>query len=470
MPKPPRTYIPTPVVEPAVRARYQVVLEVLAGTCSVSAGARQLGLSRYHFQTLLHRGLEGLLRELAPKPPGRPKRSAGEQTLQQEAERLRRENAKLQARVQTTDRLLEVASGFLHGRIQGTGRAARRKKTTPPRRGGHEAGEDPDGGGRRACLEGVQALRRLGVTAALAAQIMGVSAATVARWTAATRRRTVTPAARRAPVIATAVTTEVSGLVRRLHGLIGAEALRRSVPGLSRRQAAALKRATLVAMERERVAAAERITVTVPGVVRGFDAMHVRQRYLLVASDGCVPYRTSLMVSDTYDSRAVARAIERDLLAHGAPLVYRLDRAKAHQTPRVRAVLEAAGVLALHGPPRYPGYYGQLERQNREHRAWLTLSDEGDELDELCGDMLKALNGYWRRASLGWQTPAEHWNRRPMLAEDRAALRDEVQAQAARLREHLDVRGAPADLPERLAIEQALTHRGYLRRERGGWC
>ncbi len=46
--------------------------------------------------------------------------------------------------------------------------------------------------------------------------------------------------------------------------------------------------------------------------------------------------------------------------------------------------------------------------------------------------------------------------------DDRAAFYDEVQLRAARLRRQLAGRGRPADLPERLAIEQALTTRGYL--------
>ena len=48
-------------------------------------------------------------------------------------------------------------------------------------------------------------------------------------------------------------------------------------------------------------------------------------------------------------------------------LVVRMDRAKAHRAPRVTALLDAHKVLVLHGPPRYPRFYGQLERQNREH-------------------------------------------------------------------------------------------------------
>ena len=33
----------------------------------------------------------------------------------------------------------------------------------------------------------------------------------------------------------------------------------------------------------------------------------------------------------------------------------------------------------LHGPARYPQYYGQHERQNREHQAWLAHSERVDD-------------------------------------------------------------------------------------------
>ena len=59
---------------------------------------------------------------------------------------------------------------------------------------------------------------------------------------------------------------------------------------------------------------------------------------------------------------------------------------------------------------------------------------------------------------------------RATLPVDRRALRQEVTDRAARIRQQLDVRGAPADLAERFAIEAALTQRGFLRREAGGWC
>lgn len=41
---------------------------------------------------------------------------------------------------------------------------------------------------------------------------------------------------------------------------------------------------------------------------------------------------------------------------------------------------------------------------------------------------------------------------------------------AARIARTLEGRGQPADMAERLAIEQTLTRMGYLRPEIGGWC
>jgi hypothetical protein len=264
--------------------------------------------------------------------------------------------------------------------------------------------------------------------------------------------------------------------VRRLHGLIGADALSHSVEGLSRRAAASIKQQTLTALERERKAALRRITIRVPGVLRGLDAMHLATRdgplFALIGADGAVPYRTSLTSGAHYDATLVARALRTDFERHGAPLILRLDRASAHATPLVRTVLDAYEVLTLHGPPRYPEFYGQLERQNREHRAWLNaLGTPSRALIEPCLDeMLVGVNDLWRRRLLQWQTATERWNARPRLTINRRAFREEVHDRATRIARTLSHHGQPADLAERLAIERTLEHRGYLRQELGGWC
>jgi transposase InsO family protein len=306
----------------------------------------------------------------------------------------------------------------------------------------------------------------------LIAATAGVSVATVRRWNARPHARISIP--RRAPEPPAGATAHVEQLVRDLRGLVGAEALSHAVPGVSRRQAARIKHATLTAMECERQASVARLTVTEPGVMRGFDAMHVPTteggRYVLCAGDASVPYRTCLDVVERYDEGAVLDAITHDLEAHGAPLVWRMDRASVHRTPGVRELLAANNVLILHGPPHYPGFYGQLERQNREHRAWLQQRGplDPDALEEECAAMLAALNDRWPRRTLRWQTAGQAWRARMEVRDDRRALKDEVHERTARIER--DMPKPDSDLASRLAIEQVLTKRGYLQRELGGWC
>lgn len=472
-----KSYTPAPQVPQEQMQRLALTLEVLAGKTTVSQAARTLGMSRNHFQTLLHRGLTALIEEISPKPGGRPAKSEELSALEAELERLRRENAELSERVGTTDRLLEVASGLLHGRIRPTGRAGRQKKTKGAP--SEKKPDEPDAAHRR-MLEGAQQMRRLGLRAALAARVAGVHEATLRRWQARERRGE--PLARRAQLRAQACSLSAqaaqraSELVRNLHGLVGAESLRRSVQGLSRRQAARVKAQTLTSMERERKAALTRITVTTPDVMRGLDGMYLHGAegtlHAMFTADAAVPYRTQVKTATRYDAQLVVRALSSDIKLNGAPLVYRLDRASAHDAPAVREVLDAHQVLVLHGPPRCPRFYGQHERQNREHRAW---ADEFallpfEEIEPRLEQILEAVNKLWRRRTLDWRTAYEAWSARPRLDIDRRALREEVSERAARIARQLQHRGKPADLAERLAIEQALESRGYLRQEIGGWC
>jgi transposase len=473
--KPKPTYTPLPEVPEQLRERYQVMLEVLNGTETVSSGARRLGLSRNHFQSLLHRGLEGLLEGLSPKPSGRPAKPARQAELESEVERLRRENQTLQSRVETVDRLLGVASEMVRGRIQPTPKSRRTRAS--PDEGGSNESEEPDGWARHR-LQGVEAMRALGLPTPLAAAVAGVSESTVRRWRR--RRRLGTELVRqRGPEVARRcpeLLRRVEAWVRELRGLVGAECLQHLVPGVSRRAAAGVKQRTLTAMERERIQAAERIVITQPGVVRGFDAVQVRTldglAYVLPSADAAVPYRTSVAVGRKYDGPAVASALEEDIRQHGAPLVWRVDRAAVHECPRVREVLEAHGILVLHGPPHLPRYYGQLERMNREHRAWLDAAGplDPERLREEVERMAEALNAALPRRSLGWRTAQELWQRRPSLAVDRSAFRDEVRERAHRLALTQPKLQAYDGLVERFAIEMALTDRGWLKRQRGGWC
>lgn len=323
-------------------------------------------------------------------------------------------------------------------------------------------------------LEVLRTVLAVGVPMMWAALGAGLHRSTALRWLDRLGRGQVL-AHRRGPCAApltAAVSLAASALVRELHGLIGADSLRHSVPGLTRRAAARIKRETCQAVERERRAQTRRVAVVAPGILRGFDAMELcspgePRRHALIAADGCVPYRTSWTIAPVYDARAVADLLEKDFGLHGAPLVLRFDRAKAHVADVVDELLQAKGVLPLHGPPHHARYYGQLERQNREHRAW--LGDHAVEPEDL-EDMMVQLNEHWRRATLGWWTAGEVWRGRPALHVDRSDLANDVGERAVRITRKLGSSASARDLAWRLSVKQTLVNRGLLRVETGGWC
>jgi transposase-like protein len=464
-------YEKAPTVPRELQPLYEAVMAVQAGKLSVSEAARQLGLSRNRFQTRMHRALRGLVVELQDKPQGRPAKPAREAQLEEQLRQLQKENTRLQSRVDMVDRMLGVASDLMRGKVKLTGRQT---GANPSPESGSDDKDEPDGVAR-AQLEGAKLLRALGLSAALVAAAVGCSASTLrrrARREDGGQRLLCTRGPASGSSTSPALIAAAEATVREMKGLIGAEALAHKVPGLSRRKAAEVKAGTLTAMENERKSAAARITVTVPGVIRGFDAMHVGDNYLLIAADAKVPYRTLIYAVSSYDSASVAAALERDIELNGAPLVYRMDRASCHQTDEVRAVLDRNGVLVLHGPPRHPQYYGQLERQNREHRAWLNQCGELTlpALISEASQMQAAWNCTLPRRSLAWSTSSEVWSQRPTLVVDRRALREEVDHRAARILRQLEVRGGHADLARRLAIEATLTKYGWLIRRGGAEC
>jgi transposase-like protein len=127
-----KSYTALPAVPPEMAERYRIVMEVLSGALSVSEGARKAGLSRNHFQSLLHRASAGIIEGLSPREAGRPPMPKSERRLQLETLRLKKENARLLQRAHVSDRLLGVATNLLH---------PKRKRKTPPDPEGSTEGE-----------------------------------------------------------------------------------------------------------------------------------------------------------------------------------------------------------------------------------------------------------------------------------------------------------------------------------------
>ena len=123
-----KSYIAAPKLPRELSERYQIITEVMAGTLSVSEAARRLGLSRNRFQSLLHRGLAGLVEGIAVQAAGRPAMPESERQLRDQVERLERDKQQLQQRLETAERILGLASGMLKGRI-GRGRRSRDQRS-----------------------------------------------------------------------------------------------------------------------------------------------------------------------------------------------------------------------------------------------------------------------------------------------------------------------------------------------------
>src|SRR5919109_1223740 len=421
--EPPSTYTPTPEVPEDVALRLALILQVLSGAKTLSAAAREANLSRNHFQSLLNRSLGSMIEALNPKEPGRRPKPQAMSELEQRLKKFERENRRLKKRVEATDELIMVAGELLHGRRQPGQRTHRARK--------EGEADDAEPEPRQYILDRVDRMRRLGQTLGRIAPLAGVDPSTLRRWRCTRCRRSERPKRPVPPSLA----ARAEHLVRDLSGLIGAA-----------------------------------------GLIRGLDALQLSiadaKCYALVCADAAIPYRTSISWGGHYDEALVARTLERDIERHGAPLILRADRARAHDSPLVRKILERHQVLMLHGPPRYPRFYGQLERQNREHRAWLAalIDPLGEPMQALLERMLHCLNTLWPRRSLGWKTATAVWNARFDIKVDRQAFKKEVQDRARRLERHIGLRAKPADLVERLAIEQTLENMGYLQRQSGGWC
>lgn len=331
-------------------------------------------------------------------------------------------------------------------------------------------------------LADVVAVRGAGLSRRWLSRLVGRSESTLRRWQARSRQGRPAAARRGAPerlplrARSSERAAQVEALVRRTRGVFGADALRRAAPGVSRREAAEVKREVCTKLERERKAGAQRVVVSVPGVVRGFDAMHASttagRSYALCSCDAAVPYTTSILVQRRYDGASVRLAIERDFRENGVPVVMRLDRFSAHGCPEVRDLFDALGVLVLQGPPYHPRFYGQLERQNRERRAWLNALGRPTH-DALVSELEQSrvlLNSLLVRRSLDWCTAEARWCQRPTLDVDRAALREETAERDARLRARLaqQPRGVDVSLAYRLAVIDTLKHHGWLRLESRG--
>lgn len=453
-PNEPSSYEAQPEVPAALQQRFDVIRAVLGGKRTISEAAVELGIARVNMQTLVHRVEAAILETLQPRPTGRAPKDASQKQLEARLAQLTKDNEKLTKQLLAADDMM-MAAGEIIRDLRGlrpSSRSSSPRSKKPPKT---NRDEDPE--------RTVKAIARLQSSnnTPRVARLLGLPSRTLRRWLTRLVAKEPIVKSRSKPRRGTPESEgRVRELVASLHGLPGAASLAKNVSGISRRRAGEIKCELLAIRERDRKSACHSVEVLVPGVIRGFDAMHFENGYGLNAADASVPFRTSTKHVPDYDAKHVAETLEEDFETHGAPLVLRVDRARCHTAPAVMSVLEQHCVIVLQGPAYYAQYYGQHERQNREHRAWCAWLDDARSPSQADLDRMKnAFNELWRRPTLGWRTAAQCWNARPPINDDRAELRDLVQQRIAALqRAAID-----PELAMRLAIEQALTRKGYIR-------
>jgi hypothetical protein len=114
------------------KQRLQVILETLAGRCTIEEACEQLGLSPSAFHQLRTRTLADALASLEPRPLGRPPQEASPQDVEIEA--LQEEVADLRTDLQASRVREEIAVVMPHLLKRERPSSSRKKRVTRKRR------------------------------------------------------------------------------------------------------------------------------------------------------------------------------------------------------------------------------------------------------------------------------------------------------------------------------------------------
>lgn len=104
-----------------------LIMQVRTGQITARAAAQHLGISRKTYYQWERRALEGMMKELAPRPPGRPARAKDPQReqLQRKIQDLQRELSSNQQLIEIRERLRKVREGPAKKNLKSSRRSSR---------------------------------------------------------------------------------------------------------------------------------------------------------------------------------------------------------------------------------------------------------------------------------------------------------------------------------------------------------
>ncbi len=405
-------------LDPEVEKRLFAILRGITGGASVNDLAERLGISRERYYELTRKVLRATREALKPEKPGR-KAAAADPEKRAMEKRIRQLEKEL-SRKQT---LLDIA------RRQGKGP----EKDPDPGAPGGAGARKGDKGNRYPMSEKAEALdhldqeKALGTTQEDFSEATGYCPRSLCRWELRRAEGDLADRPSRPLHVANRIPESRREEIRCLHrmkqGTYGAEALRMA---LSAPESAS----TIGRILREPGWEPMEVIWTKVGVCHALDFMHLGPRTswgrLLTVQEEHSRFKPLWEVRRTWDSRAVARHLERvwDLL--GAPLILKHDQGSEFTSGYFQGFLAGCGVLSLPSPGYRGSYNGKEERSNGFIRAWTRPVEHSQQRGLLPLRLLAAyedLNYERRYKVLGGRTPDEVFSSGPRVSwEDRQDL------------------------------------------------
>src|SRR5688572_22236169 len=136
------TYTKRPSAESSTLSRLDVIVKVQSGEMTVTDGAKALGLSRNHFQTVMHEALDAMIKSLEPKKAGRPAKDPHLRETEDESAKLRKENEELKKQVALQENALQALVDIVKQQSNIRPRETRSKKQKSTTESTNDAAED----------------------------------------------------------------------------------------------------------------------------------------------------------------------------------------------------------------------------------------------------------------------------------------------------------------------------------------
>jgi len=482
---------------PHAKQRMTLILETLAGHCTVETACEELGIQQSRFFAQRAEWLQEALELLEPRPLGRPCKTEPVASPS-EVKALRKQLHELQARAAAVNVQAELARTMPHLLRRCT--PSKKKRSAPPsagtvaqrwssevvvlsvarrrharqhavrRHGEHEARCHT----ARTCHQ----MQHEGVPVARVTRELKLSERTVRRWRSAVmepmrRGRPAQPASRDER-------NNVYRYLRERGPATPLAAVRRAFPDVRRADLAELHTRFRRIHRRLRERYRSRLVWKVPGTVWAADFKERREpiegvyRYLLSVKD--LGSRCQLLWEPlpAADADAVGILYERLFQQYGPPLVMKADNGSQFKADETKDLLALHNVVPLYSPARHPQYNGGVERANGQLASYQEAMAEFNNrpAGPTCEDARAALRLANELARPdGWQGPtaAELWAARPPIREEqRRAFIENVESKRRLVREHWNMEpGAVLEhyqqaAVDRRAVRDALVEHGLL--------